>query len=269
MAHTDGPVTYRGEFKIASGTGCKALVDLNVPRWTGDFVSFPSGCPRSYREPPRKLRQVIADRTELGLDPDLAGNPVAIARRARSLLRAWRRGNPVARWTSMKEAFGMPLRPGDQVELEYRDRYRERFQDVVEEGDWVARNAAETYAGYQIDETDGGIIYVGFTKEPEAMLEKLRRRLIAPQRFKPFPVTPKYTEAELERLSEGFLSSKVSQLWNLVNSVGIDYLANRVEVGTEHVARVRSLIAARYGPKAPFEVVFKEHGVLLKAARHR
>ena len=250
-----GPVTFRGSVTVAPRTRCTALLLLNVWRYTGDSLDFPTGCPRSYEAPERRLRQIIGDRAEYGLDNDLNGDRAAILRRARSLLQAWRRGDPVARWTSEEEAFGMPLRAFEQVELEYRDAYREHFQDLVEVGDWVAKNAPSSYAGYQLDEAAGGIIYVGFTVEPEAMLEKLKRRLIAPERFKPFPITPTYTEAELEEIWHSFPRPK-SPLWNLVNTTSIDYLANKIEVATEHVARVRRLIAAEYGPDAPFKVVF-------------
>jgi hypothetical protein len=261
-ARASGPVTYRGSVTVAPGTRCADKTLLNVWRWTGDTLDYPAGCPRSYHERPRRLREVISSRAERGLDNDLAGDHAAVVRRVEGLLRAWKQGDPVARWTSQEEAFGMPLRPAEQVELEYRDTYREHFQDLVEESDWVAKNAASTYAGYEIDEAGGGIIYVGFTAEPEAMLAKLRRHLIAPDRFQPFPVTPTFTEAELERIWNAF-PKKGSPLWHLLSSTSIDYLANRVEVGTEHVARVRRLIAAEYGPDAPFEVVFERHAVLL------
>lgn len=257
-----GPVTFRGSVIVAPRTRCAAPLGLNVWRWTGDSLDFPSGCPKSHQERERHLGQIISERTYYGLDRDLDGDRAAILRRAKGLLEAWRQGDPVARWTSEEEAFGMPLRAAEQVELEYRDSYRERFQDLVEAGDWVAKNAASSYAGYELDEAAGGIIYVGFTTEPEAMLAKLQRHLIAPDRFKPFPVTPTYTEAELEKIWFDFPSQK-SPLWGLVNETGIDYLANKIEVGTEHVARVRRLIAARYGPDAPFEVVFARPGVLL------
>jgi hypothetical protein len=260
----DGPVTFRGSLTVAAGTRCATLLSLNVWRWTGDTLDFPTGCPKSYEEPERRLRQIIGERAWYGLDRDLEGDRAAIVRRAKGLLRAWRRGDPVARWTSEEEAFGMPLRAFEQVELEYRDTYRERFQDLVEDGDWIAKNAPDTYAGYEIVEAHGGIIYVGFTVEPEATLEKLKRLLIAPERFKPFPVTPTYTEAELEEIWFDFPSRK-SPLWNLVNMSSIDYLANKVEVGTEHVARVRRLITREYGPDAPFRVVFALPAVALSS----
>jgi len=259
---TSGPVTFRGSVTVPPGTRCAALVRLNVWRWTGDSLDFPTGCPKSYAEPVRHLGQIISSRAYYGLDRDLNGDHAAIIRRARDLLQAWRRGDPVARWTSQEEVFGMPLSASEQVELEYRDIYREHFQDLIE-GSWVAKNAPSTYAGYELDEAAGGIIYVGFTVEPEAMLEKLKQHLIAPERFKPFPITPTYTEAELEKIWFKFPAKK-SPLWGLVNQTGIDYLANKIEVGTEHVARVRRLIVARYGPDAPFEVVFARPVVLLQ-----
>lgn len=257
-----GPVTFSGTITVPPGSRCAALLRLNVWRWTGDSVNFPSGCQRHYEEPERHLRQIISDRAYYGLDADLQGDRTAIVRRAKGLLGAWRRGDPVARWTSMEEAFGMPLTAAEQTELEYRETYREHFQHLVEDSDWVARNAATTWAGYELDEAAGGIIYVGFTVEPEAMLEKLKRHLIAPDRFKPFPATPTYTEAELEKIWFSFPRPK-SPLRGLVNETSIDYLANKVEVGTEQVGRVRRLIGAEYGPDAPFEVVFAGRAILL------
>jgi hypothetical protein len=261
VGRKDGPVTFRGNVSVGAGTRCAAPLRLNVWRWTGDSLDFPSGCPKSHEEPARRLGQIIRDRADEGLDLDLAGNRGAIIRRAKGLLAAWKRGDPVARWTSEEEAFGMPLRAFEQAELEYRDVYRERFQDLVEEGDWVKKNAPDTYAGYELDNAAGGIIYVGFTADQDAYLTKLRKRLIAPERFQPFPVPPTYTEAELFQIEEQFIED-ISN-WDLANMVGINYLANKVEVGTQHVARMRRQIAARYGPDAPFLVVFARPLVLL------
>ena len=259
-----GPVTFRGSVTVPRGSRCAALLSLDVWRWTGDSLDFPGGCPHSHAARERRVGQILSDRAWYGLDRDLAGDRPARVRRAEGLLAAWRRGEPVARWTSEEEAFGMPLRAFEQSELEYRDTYREHFQDMVEGGDWVKRNAADSWAGYELDEEAGGIIWVGFTKEPEALLEKLRRRLIAPERFQLFPVQPRYTETQLEEIWFSFPRPK-SPLWDLVNSTSIHYIANKIEVSTEHVARVRRLIAEEYGPEAPFEVVFGRPAILLAA----
>jgi hypothetical protein len=257
-----GPVTFRGSVNVSPATRCTTLISLNVWRWTGDSRDFPTGCPKTYDERPPRLRAIISERAFEGLDLDLEGNRKAILRRAKQLLAAWFHGNPVARWTALEEASGMPLRPQDQVEMEYRETYREHFQDLIEESDWVEMNAPSTYAGYELSDPEGGIIYVGFTAEQDAMLENLKSRLIAPERFKPFPVPPTRTEAELEEIWSNF-PPQDSPLWDLVNSTHIDYLANKISVGTEHVARVKRLIAALYGPDAPFKVVFSHPAVLL------
>lgn len=257
----DGPVTFRGSVVVTPGTRCAAKLQLNVWGWTGDSLDFPAGCPKGFQEQERSVREIVEKRTDDGLDLDLKGDRAAIVRRAKALLRAWRRGDPVARWTNEEEVFGMPLRAAEQTELEYRDTYREHFQDLIE-GDWVDENASSSYAGYELDEAAGGIIYVGFTVEPEAMLEKLKRSLIAPERFKPFPVTPTHTEAELEDILSEFVESE-NPLWKWVTEAGIDYLANKVELGTTHLARVRRLVEQIYGPDAPFEVVFARPAILL------
>lgn len=256
-----GPITIRGTVTVPPGSRC-APISFNVWRWTGDYVGAPGGCPKGHTPRVRPIREIVRNRAEDGLDLDLAGNRRAIVRRAMRLQRAWFRGNPVARWTSEEEAWGMPLFAHEQLELEYRDEYRERFQDLVEEGDWVAKNASSTWAGYEIDSAAGGIIYVGFTVEPEATLEKLKALLIAPDRFRPFPVPPRYTEDELEDFQETLWPNQ-GPLSRLINMSSIDYLANEVEVGTEHVARVKRLIVERYGPDAPFKVVFARPIVLL------
>lgn len=258
----DGPVSFRGSIDVAAGSRCSTKLLLNVWRWTGDTLTYPAGCPHGYRERERSVGEILYERGYLGLDRDLAGDHDAKVRRAEKLLAAWRRGNPVARWGSLAEAFRMPLLAPEQVELEYRETYRRHFQHLIEDTDWVKDNARSTYAGYEIDEAAGGIIYVGFTAEPDAALDRLRQRLIAPTRFRPFPIAPTHTLAELEKL---WLPPKGHEAgyWKLVNQSSIDVLANKVELTTEHVAKVRRLIAAEYGPEAPFEVVFGQAPVLL------
>ncbi len=255
-----GPATIRGTVTFSPGPPCETPVRVGVRGWTGGSVSTPIGCSNSYHERARSLGQIISERAYCGFDRDLDGNRRAIVRRAKRLQRAWRRGDPVARWTSMEEVFRMPMRAREQAELEYRETYREHFQDLFE--GWVAKHAAGTFAGYELDEEHGGLIYVGFTVEPEATLARLKRHLIAPDRFRPFPTPPTHTERELEHLAETIWQQSKS-LFRLINSTSVDVLANKVEVGTEHVARVKKLIAKRYGAGAPFEVVFARPAVPL------
>lgn len=251
---TTGPITLRGTLTVAPGARCAKPVSLAVGTESGGFFGAPSGCPHSYHPRPPGLGEIERFRKENGLDRDLNGNHRAIARRARQLQRAWIDGNPVARWTAEPEVYGVPLRAQEQREMDFRESYKNQFIEVVE--GWVNKHAASTYAGYGFDYEEG-IIYLGFTVEPEATLEAFKRDvpLIAPEQIRPFPSPPIYTEKELIHLMETFWPSK-GALSRLINSAGVDTLANKVEVRTEHVARVRKLLAERYGPDAPFEVVF-------------
>lgn len=255
-----GPVTVRGWIAVESGTRCAVSTRLE----TAGVISggAPQGCPgvRPPR-PPRDLGYMRGFRREFGLDPDLHGNRAAIDRRIHGLIRAWERGAPVARYTTVE--IGMPLRPRDQRELDFRDEYLTQIYTELDR--WVPKHAKATYAGYDMDHEHGGIIYIGFVGDQDAQLAAFLHSFkpIAPGRIKPFPVPPKYTEAHLERLAEQVWEPPASKLGELITSTGVNTLANKVEVGTEHVAEVERLIAEKYGPEAPFLVVFERPGALL------
>lgn len=159
--------------------------------------------------------------------------------------------------------YGQPFRAADQRRIEFRDELLERTASALER--WVPRHAAGTYAGYDIDDAHGAIFYVGFTGDQAAQLAafKSQVKLFAPEHIQPFPVQPLYSERALVKLEEEVFEPFPSPLTRLINSLGIVVMANKVEVGTEHVAKVRRLLAGRFGPDAPFLVVFARPGVLL------
>lgn len=201
-------------------------------------------------------------RRDFGLDEDLEGNQAAIDRRIRRIVRAWRRGEPVARVTALQ--YGQPLRAADQRRIEFRDELLERTVDALES--WVPVHAADTYAGYDLDDRHGVVLYVGFTGDQEAQLDAFKRqaKLFAPDHVRPFPVQPLYSERALYGLVDEIIElPRDSPLQRLVNSLTVLALPNKVEVGTENVAETRRLLAERFGPDAPFLVVFSRPGVLL------
>lgn len=200
-------------------------------------------------------------RREMGFDEDLKGDKAAIERRIHGLVRAWRRGEPVAR--VFASWLGQPLRPADQRRLEFREELLNLTASALER--WVPRHAADTYAGYEIDDEHGAIFYVGFTGDQDAQLAAFKRqvKLFAPEHIQPFPVQPLYSERALYKLEEEVFQPFDSPLARLVNSLKVVTLQNKVEVGTEHVAKVKRLLTERFGPDAPFLVVFMRPGVLL------
>lgn len=255
-----GPVTVRGWIVVEPGTRCAVSTRLETAGVINSGA--PLGCPGVHPpRPPHDLGYMRGFRQMFGLDPDLHGDRAAIDRRIHGLIRAWERGEPVARYTTVN--LGLPLRPRDQRELDLRDEYL--TQTYTELGRWVPEHAKATYAGYDIDHEHGGIIYIGFVGDQDTQLAAFLHSFkpIAPGRIKPFPVPPQYTEAHLEKLAEQVWEPPESRLGQLITSTGVNTLANKVEVGTQHVAEVKRLIAEKYGPEAPFLVVFEYPGTLL------
>jgi hypothetical protein len=223
---------------------------------------LPIGCPGRGPERANFDRSYMRGfRAQFGLIANLHGDRAAIARRIDRAVHNWRRGEPVARVTASE--IGMPLLPFEQRKLEFRDELLNTTVDALER--WLARQPTDTFAGYQIVDRWRSIIYVGFTGDQEAQLAAFKRaeKLIAPDQVKPFPVQPLYTEAQLWKLGEATFQPADSPLSQLINSVGVATLANKVEVGTEHVAKVKRLLAERFGPDAPFLVVFERPAVAL------
>ncbi len=145
--------------------------------------------------------------------------------------------------------------------MEYRERYIAQADTAIPR--WAERHAGSTYAGWATEpEKYGGTIFVGFTEDQAAHYDALKREvaLIAPERIVPFPAEPTYTISELETVFERTPTFFGTKLGRLMNSVILNVLANRVEVGTEHVAKVRRLLTERYGADSPYLVIFESHG---------
>lgn len=253
-------LVVRGRIVVAAGTRCAVPIRLRAAE--ADYQGVPSGCPGTHRERANFGMDYMRDfRAQLGLDEDLKGNRSAIDRRIRGIVRAWRRGEPVARVSAIQ--YGQPFRPADQRRLEFRDELLERTADALER--WVPKHAADSYAGYELDDQHGAIFYIGFTGDQDAQLAAFKRqvKLFAPEHIKPFPVPPLYSERELAQFEEEVWEPFGSELSQLIVSTGIVSLPNKVEVGTQHVAKVKQLLADRFGPDAPFLVVFERPGVFL------
>ena len=114
---------------------------------------------------PPKYADILQFREEHGLDVDL--DPVQdeqeLNDRIYNSVGAWH--NPqtpdgeVAR--ASQERWGVPLRPVDVAELEWRLQYWEQASAVIPS--WVSANAPSSFAGFYLDERAGGKIVVGFT----------------------------------------------------------------------------------------------------------
>jgi len=252
-------LVVRGRIVVPAGTRCAAKLRIA----TGFAISagLPSGCPGS--RPPRgdfDRGYMRGFRAQFGLLDGLEDDPAEISRRIDAAIANWRRGEPVARVTAAE--IGMPLLPFEQRRLEFRDRLLDNV-DALEA--WVHEQPADTWAGYELVDGLRPILYVGFTGDQEAQLAAFKRaaKPFAPANIEPFPIQPLYTERQLWELGEAAIEPFGSALDDLVNSVGVAVLANKVEIGTEHVAKVERLLAEKYGPDAPFLVSFERGGTFL------
>src|SRR6185295_14075178 len=213
-----GPVVVRGRIAVPAGSRCAVPIRMRTALVI--YQRVPMGCPGAYRKRANfDMGYLRSFRREMGFDEDLKGNKAAIDRRIHGLVRAWRRGEPVAR--VFASWLGQPLRAADQRRLEFRDELLERTASALER--WVPRHAADTYAGYEIDDEHGAIFYVGFTGDQDAQLATFKRqmKLFAPEHIRPFPVQPLYSERALYELEEEVFQPFDSPLARLVNSLKV------------------------------------------------
>lgn len=250
-----GPLVLRGRVRVPRGSRC---LPLHLHMAESTYVNAPTGCPHVpvarnlYRS-----RYFHEFRREFGLDADLHGDKEAINRRIRGTVVAWHRGEPVARVT--EQELGLPLRPVDMRRLEFENKLLTRTVDALES--WVPRHASDTYAGYTVEVENGPVIFrVGFTGDQVAQLEAFKRevKLFAPGRILPFLVPPRYSERELEGYNEEVFELAKSRGWYLLNSVRLNIEDNKVEVGTQHVAKLKRLLLEKVGTLDPYVIVFEK-----------
>jgi hypothetical protein len=208
------------------------------------------------RGPCPTLLKIEQYRHEEGLDLDLAGHPRQIIARSRALLKACRDGEHWAR--SSASVWGAPLRKIDLKLMAFRQKVLSRWNHQFEP--WLTHHpeAAAAYAGYFVNPEKGGWIYIGFTANQEALVAEMKSQLnlFGAGLIQPFPYQPLHTEAELYALLDDI--SKDETMGKLWNSLGVDTEHNKVQVSTTRVAKLRALIAERFGPEAPVKVEFGE-----------
>jgi YD repeat-containing protein len=202
-----------------------------------------------------KFKEILNFREEFGLEVwDPVSGETELNERIFNLINAWTEGEPVAR--ASWERWGVPLRPSDVAEMEYREHY------VAHDGpgilDWAATNAPATYAGYYVDHRAGGIVHVGFTTSQEALVAQLKNNaaLMAKDRLAPYISQPQHSMAYLEALQMEIagVDALSGPLAGLITRVGIDVQANAVTVGTPNPSQAETGLDSIHGATAPIMV---------------
>ncbi len=201
-----------------------------------------------------KFSEVERFREEFGLDiVDPVDDEMERNGRIFNLINAWTEGEPVARASA--ERWGVPLRPRDVAEMEYRERYVASSGTTIP--DWAASHGAATYAGYYVDHRAGGLIRVGFTSGEAAKVAELKAipGIEAADRLSGFGTTPAHPLAELESLQVAIgVAGASAPLRGLITRVGIDVKSNVVSVGATNVGQSETQLRSMYGLTAPFTV---------------
>ena len=206
-----------------------------------------------------KFRDIKQFREEHGLEKVFPiKNEIELNERIFNLVKAWNEPNTpvgeVAR--ASMDRWGVPLRPADVAELEYRIAYWKQAETAIPS--WASSHAVNAYAGVYLDERAGGLMRVGFTGDQAASVSALQQEggLIAPDRLADFPTTPHYSLNSLEELETEVISASVSYPQGLVTRLGVDIPSNSVQVGTTDTGELNSELESSFGSSAPLTAVF-------------
>jgi hypothetical protein len=250
------------------------------------WVEVPYTPPPPVGSPaPPRFKDIIRFREEYGLEVVFpVANESELNERIFNLIGAWNNPNTpageVARASA--ERWGVPLRPEDVAELEYRERYLREAGPLISQ--WGRNSMSSTYAGYYMDHRAGGKIRVGFTANQGASVATLEQQpgVDPDDRIEPFPYQPTRSLIQLEAISQTFDQdvSTRPELMQLLTTGALNVQSNIVSVGATNVAPVQSYIAERFGsnpgisaytdPSKPvLRKTFLEEGVRVREMNNR
>ena len=149
------------------------------------------------------------------------------------------------------ERFSVPLTAAEEQEMRLRISISKATQDTVRS--YGTDKARDSFAGVYIDQKNGGLVYVAFTKDAQAHMDYLRATFPYPAKLRSFTAT--YTLAEL-----GDLRDRVRADWKaLERDIDINYLAldereNAVVVGVPvPTPAIEQQLRDRYGAAVKVE----------------
>jgi tripartite motif-containing protein 71 len=228
------------------------------------WVNIPKPPPPSIGAPVAPtFNQIKLFRQEYGLEVVFpVVNELEFVERIWGLIGAWNSPyTPVGEVARTSwEHWGVPLRPEDVAELQYREAYVAQDGPLIRE--WAEANHPNIYAGYWVDHRAGGIIRVGFKASGSTELEKLLAEvkaipgLAATTRIASFTSSVVHPISELTSLQYtiGMTSSADPALAGKIASVGVDIPSNTTTVGTPDVQGITNRLHEIYGSAAPVAV---------------
>jgi YD repeat-containing protein len=221
-----------------------------------------------------RFHEIAEFREDYGLEVVFpVANETELNERIFDLIKAWHEPNTplgeVAR--SSRERWGVPLRPADVAELEYREWFYNLNAEKIDL--WVEATSPGSYAGYYMDHPAGGVMHIGFIDDQEEELESLKTSLSleAWARLQVYPIAPTASYLSVRATAESVLGAIESNptLANLVVSVEDDEAGKATRVGTPNVAQVESILDQMLGANAPVAVEYEAGGGALLGGRYR
>ena len=219
---------------------------------------------------PPKFAEILRFREDYGLEKVFpVANEIERNERILNLIKAWYEGDPVAR--ASREQWGVPLRPEDVAEMEYREWLFGVNGERIDQ--WVEASNPGTYAGYYMDHAAGGIMRVGFTSGQAEQLASLKSALslVGQERLQAYPTTPTVPYVQVRATTQSVYDAVASNatLGSLVVSIEDDEAGKAVRVGTPNVAQVESTLKQILGASAPFTVEYETASGSLLGERYR
>ncbi len=204
------------------------------------------------------FQEILNFREEHGLEVTFpVQTELELHERIFDLIGAWYNPNTPAGEVARAsiDRWGVPLRPVDIAELEYRIAYQAQAEDII--SSWAQNNAGATYAGHYIDERAGGLIRVGFIGNQDTQITSLKNtdELLAPERVTEFPSPPVHSLVDLETRESQIQS--IASTTPAITRIGVDIKQNTILVGASNVSQVSTSLANSLGAQAPFTVVYE------------
>jgi hypothetical protein len=145
------------------------------------------------------------------------------------------------------DAYGVPLTAAETANLDARAAAED---DLGVVDDYGANQAAGSYAGTYVDQSNGGAIYVGFTQNVTANMDAIKAIYPHPELLHPYPTTPARTVQQLDAL-QAQVEADIDNgtLAGLhIDTTGQDEELNQVVVtSAAPTAADQALLTARYG----------------------
>jgi YD repeat-containing protein len=239
------------------------------------WVDVPEPQPLAAGTPvPPRFRDIAGFREEYGLEVVFpVANETELNERIFDLIKAWHEPNTPAGQVARAsmERWGVPLRPADVAELDYREWFYNVNAEKIDQ--WVEATSPGGYAGYYMDHPAGGVMHIGFIDNQEEELESLKTSmsLEAEERLQVYPTTPTASYLTVRATAQSVLGAieSNSTLASLVVSVEDDEAGKATRVGTPNVAQVESILDQMLGANAPVAVEYEAGGGALLEGRYR